>query len=107
MHRVFRKMIPHTQQESNDFDCFIVDAGEQDVHETPSLHSTRLLPMLSISVDNVLPGTLAVLRQSNHYEVVVERIAQAMPPELSEKASKTELGLPFLRPCSRVVVLLL
>ena len=97
----------HTQQHSNDFDCFIVDASEQDMHETPSPPSTMLLPMLSNSADNVPPATLAMLRKSNHYAMGVEYITQEMPPELSQKASKIEIGLPLLRACSRVVVLVL
>ena len=88
----------HTQQESNDFDCFIVDASEQDMHETPSLRSTMLLPMLSNSVDNVLPATLAMLRKSDHYAMAVEYITQQMPPELSKKASKIVSAFHFCVP---------
>ena len=49
------------QQHNSDFDCFIVDAAEQDIHEAPSVHSTLLLPMLSDSVDSVLPATLGMV----------------------------------------------
>ena len=46
----------NTHQQTNDFDCFIVDASEQDILQAPSLSSAMLLPMLGISTDNVLPA---------------------------------------------------
>ena len=57
-----------TQQDKDDFDCFIVDASEQDMKETPSLHSILLLPMLANSVDNVLLATLEMIRKSDEAE---------------------------------------
>ena len=64
------------QQRNNDFDCFIVDVAEQDTHEAPSTHSTMLLPMLSDSVDSVLPATLGMVRKSEHYAMSVQYITQ-------------------------------
>jgi len=90
-----------------DFDCFIVDAGEQDVREAPSLRSTVLLPMLSHSVDSVLPTTLGMVRASEHYAMAVQYLTQAVPPELSQAAVKAEPGIMMLRPCSRAVALIL
>ena len=68
------------EQHNNDFDCFIVDAAEQDVTEAPSLRSTMLLPMLSDSADNVLPTTLGMVRKSEHYAMAVQYITQQIPP---------------------------
>ena len=95
------------QRQSSDFDCFVVDASEQDMHEAPSLNSAMLLPMLSNSVDNVLPATLAMIKRSDHYAMAVEYITQEPPPELAKKIPKVVVGVPILRPCSRVVALVL
>ena len=91
----------------NDFDCFIVDAAEQDMNEIPSVRSTQLLPMLSHSADSVLPATLAMIRTSDHYAMAVQYITQELPPELSNVASKEKTGATILRPCSRAVALVL
>jgi len=87
------------------FDCFIVDAAEQDMNEIPSVRSTQLLPMLSHSVDNVLPAALAMIRRSDHYTMAVQYITQEVPPELSQVASKAVVGVTMLRPCSRAFAL--
>jgi hypothetical protein len=64
-----------------------------------------LLPMLTASTDSVLPAKLSMIRKSDHYAMSVEYITQEMPPELSKTASKVMLGVPMLRPCTRVVAL--
>ena len=94
-----------TQQQTNDFDCFVVDASEQDMREAPSLRSAMLLPMLSDSTDSVLPAALGMIRKSDHYALAVRYFTQEVPPELTKSASKLEAGVPMLRPCSRVVAL--
>ena len=96
-----------TQQQSNDFDCFIVDASEQLMHEAPSISSTRLLALQCNSIDNVLPATLGMIRKSDHYALAVQYITQEVPPELSKTASKVVAGLPLLRPCTQVIALVL
>jgi hypothetical protein len=92
-------------QSDNDFDCFIVDAAEQDMNEIPSVRSTQLLPMLSHSVDSVLPAALAMIRRSDHYTMAVQYITQEVPPELCQVASKSVVGVTMLRPCSRAFAL--
>jgi hypothetical protein len=87
------------------FDCFIVDAAEQDMNEIPSVRSTQLLPMLSHSVDSVLPAALAMIRRSDHYTMAVQYITQEVPPELCQVASKSVVGVTMLRPCSRAFAL--
>ena len=94
-----------TQQDKDDFDCFIVDASEQDLAEVQSLHSTLLLPMLANSVDNVVLATLEMIRKTDHYSMAVEYITQEMPAELSKTASKVTVGIPMLRNCARVIAL--
>ena len=96
---------PKAQQQNSDFDCFIVDASEQDMFATPSIRSTMLLPMLSDSTDNVLPATLEMVRKSDHAAMAVQYMTQQVLPELSKAASKLKVGVPLLRACSRVVAL--
>ena len=69
-----------TQQQTNDFDCFVVDASEQNMREAPSLRSAMLLPMLSDSTDNVLPAALGMVRKSDHSAMAVQYITQEVPP---------------------------
>ncbi len=71
-----------TQQQTNDFDCFIVDASEQDMREARSLRSAMLLPMLGDSTDNLLPAALGMIRKSDHYAMAVQYLTQAVPHEL-------------------------
>ena len=59
------------KQLNNDFDCFIVDATEQDETDAFSFRPTMFLPMLSDSVDSVLPTTLGMVRKSEHYAMAV------------------------------------
>ena len=94
-------------QNDNDFDCFVVDAAEQDMNEIPSVRSTELLPLMSHSADSVLPASLAMIRKSDHYPMAVQYITQELPPELSKAASKTTAGVTLLRPCSRAFALVL
>ena len=75
--------------------------------EAPSLRSTMLFPMLSDSVDCVLPTTLGMVRTSEHYAMAVQHTAQRIPLELSKVASKAAAGISMLRPCSRAVALVL
>ena len=89
------------------FDCFIVDAAQQDANQTFTIHSTRLLTMLTQSVDGVLPTHLGMLRHSEHYAMAVEYTTQVVPPELTKSASKTVAGVPMMRPCSGAVALVL
>ena len=96
-----------TESKGENFDCYIVDAAAQDIHNASSMHSTKLLPMLSNSVDNVLPTTLGMIRKSDHYALAVQYITQEVPPELTKVASKAVAGEPLLRPCSRAIALVL
>ena len=89
------------------FDCYIVDAAEQDMQEIPSTISIKLLPMLGHSADNVLPAMLVMIRKSEHYTMAVQYISQQVPPELSQVASRTRPGVTMLRPCGRAIALVL
>ena len=93
-------------QRENDFDCFVVDAAEQDMQLMPSVISTQLLPLLSQCSDGVLVAQLAMIVHSDHYAMAVRYLSQEMPPELAKSASKTEVGVPYQHPCSRAVVLI-
>lgn len=93
-----------TDNEKN-FDCYIVDAAEQNMKEMPSTISVKLLPMLTASPDSALPATLSMIRKSEHYSLAVHYITQNVPEELVKFASKPNAGLTMLRACSRVLVL--
>ena len=97
-----------TQPDHNDFDCFIVDAAEQNIHEQHSSLSTLLLPMLSQSVDSILPARLEMVRNSEHYTMAVQYMSQQVPQELCNVAAiNVCAGSPMLRPCSGAVALVL
>ena len=89
-------MSTQTQWQCIDFDCSIVDASEQDMHETPSLRSGMLLPMLTNSVVNVLPATLELVRHSDHSAMDVQYTTAGMPRERSPMVSKVMVGGPLV-----------
>ena len=94
------------QNSENNFDCYIVDAAEQDMELIPSTISVKLLPMLSFTSDGVLPATLSMIRKSEHYSLAVQYVTQNVPEELVKVASKATAGVTMLRPCSRAIVLI-
>ena len=94
-------------QSENDFDCFIVDAAEQDLNQIPSVRSTRLLSIMSHSVVVLLPAKLAMIRKSDHYTMAVHYSSQAVPPELTQVASTAKTGATMSRHCSRAFALVL
>ena len=73
-----------TQQQTSDFDCFVVDATEQHMREAPSLRSAMLIPMLGDSTDIVLPAALGMTKKSDHYAMAVRYFTQEVPPELTK-----------------------
>ena len=93
------------QYNDNNFDCYIVDAAEQNMTEMPSTISVKLLPMLSTSPDGILPATFEMIRKSEHYPLAVQYVTQNVPAEFVKAASKATAGLTMLRACSKVVVL--
>ena len=93
------------QNNENNFDCYIVDATEQNMKEVPSTISVKLLPMLTTSPDSALPATLSMIRKSEHYSLAVQYVTQNVPEEFVKFASKARAGLTMLRACSRVLVL--
>ena len=97
---------PGSITSDNEFDCFIVDAAEQNMSEAPSFHSAMLLPMLGDSTDNVLPAALGMIRKSDHYAMNVQYLTQAVPPELTKWASQLTAGVSMLRSCTRAVALI-
>ena len=81
------------QYNENNFDCYIVDAAEQNMTAMPSTISVKLLPMLSTSPDGVLPATFDMIRKSEHYSLAVQYITQNVPAEFVKAASKATAGL--------------
>ena len=96
------------QPENNkEFDCYIVDAMEQNFEEIPSSSSLKFLPMLQDTSDSALYACLAMIRKSEHYALSVEYVCQKVPEELSQVASKTIPGVPFVRACSHALAIVL
>ena len=98
----------------NGFDCFIVDAAEQDVSEALSSKSAGLLTMLSQSADGgALPTTLDMIRRSDFSQIAVEYSTQGVLPELIPAALaagqnlRTEPGLPLVRQGAKTLALVL
>jgi len=100
--------IPHAQPS---FDCYIVDATEQDLTEAPTEQSKLLLPLLDSSMDDgsgILPATLDMIQASDHYAMAVRYATQALPKEMAGMSVPTHLanaGATTTRPCSHVVAL--
>ena len=97
------------RQNDNDFDCFIVDADDQDLLQAPSAASTVLLPMLTNtenSTNITLPATLDMICTSEHYAMAVECRAQRLPTELTALVTKDAFGAKMTRPCSHALVLI-
>ena len=57
-----------TESKGENFDCCVVDAAAQDIHNASSMHSTNLLAMLSNSVGNVLRSTRMVVLKGKPWE---------------------------------------
>ena len=90
-----------------DFNSYIVDAEEQSLEHSPSIHCVKLLAMLVPSVDSVLPAMLDMIRKSEHHALAVEFMTQKVPEEIIKVASKTKPDMPLTRPCARVTSLVM
>ena len=75
-----------------DFDCYVVEAGEQDMREIPLASSLELLHMMCQNADSELPTNLSMLRKSEHYGLSVQYITQEVPADLRQVASRRQLS---------------
>ena len=90
-------------------DLRIVDAASQNLAESPTEASARLLPFLNpenSTSDVVMPAALHMLRKSSHYTLAIESTVPDIPenwrPDFTNMPSATTL----FRPCSQALALI-
>jgi len=95
-------------QPANQVDVRIVDAACQNLVESPTEASARLLPLLNAdnsSTDVVLPAALHMLRKSPHYTLAVESTVPAIPESLQASFVDVPSATSTFRPCTQVLAL--
>ena len=95
-------------QPADQVDVRIVDAAWQDLGESPTEASARLLPLLNTdntSTDGVLPAALHMLRKSPHYTLAVESTVPDIPDSLSASFVDVPKATTAFRPCTQVLAL--
>ena len=93
---------------SGQVDVRIVDAASQNLAESPTEASARLLPLLSAdntTSDVVLPAALHMLRKSPHHTLAVESIVPAIPESLKASFVDVPSATTIFRPCTQVLAL--
>ena len=89
-------------------DVRIVDAAWQNLAESPTEASARLLPLLNTentTSDVVMPAALHMLRKSPHYTLAVESIVPDIPESLKASFVNVPPATTLFRPCSQVLAL--
>ena len=89
-------------------DVRIVDAACQNLAESPTEESARLLPLLNTentTSDVVMPAALHMLRKSPHYTLAVENIVPDIPDSLKASFANVPPATAIFRPCSQVLAL--
>jgi hypothetical protein len=93
---------------SGQVDVLIVDADYQNLAESPTEASARLLLLLNAenpTSDVVLPASLSMLRKSAHYTLAVEIIVPDIPESLKAIFEDVPSASTISRPCSQVLCL--
>jgi hypothetical protein len=96
------------KQPPGQVDCRIVDAAPQNLAESPTEASARLLPLLNTdntTSDVVMPAALHMLRKSPHYTLAVESIVPDIPESLKASFANVPSATTNFRPCSQVLAL--
>ena len=106
---------PAGQQNESEFhglvdqvDVRIVEAAPQDLQESPTEESARLLPLLNAdmnSTDIVMPAALYMLRKSVHYTLAVESVVPPIPDNWEASFMDVPAAAAVIRPCSQVLAL--
>ena len=89
-------------------DVRIVDAACQNLAESPTEASARLLPFLNTentTSDVAMPAALHMLRKSPHYTLAVESIVPDIPESLKASFANVPSATTIFRPCSQVLAL--
>ena len=93
-------------QPATQVDVRIVDAACQDLAESPTEASARLLPLLNAdntTSDVVMPAALHMLRKSPHYTLAVESTVPEIPDSLKASFVSVPSATTIFRPCSQVL----
>jgi hypothetical protein len=96
------------KQSSCQVDVLIVDAAYQNLAESPTEASARLLLLLNTDTstsDVVMPAALNMLRKSAHYTMAVESNVPCIPESLKAIFEDVPTASTVLRPCSQVLAL--
>ena len=96
------------KQSSCQVDVLIVDAAYQNLAESPTEASARLLLLLNTDTstsDVVLPAALNMLRKSAHYTMAVESNVPYIPESLKASFEDVPTASTVFRPCSQVLAL--
>ena len=99
---------PSVEQPSVQVDVRIVDADSQNLAESPTEASARLLPLLNTentTSDVVMPAALHMLRKSPHYTLAVESVVPDIPESLKASFANVPAATTIFRPCSQVLAL--
>ena len=95
-------------QPADQVEVRIVDAAWQNLDESPTEASARLLPLLNAdntSTDIVLPAALRMLRKSPHYTLAVESKVPPIPESLQASFVDVPSATTSFRPCTQVLAL--
>ena len=92
---------------TDDFDAIIVQAGEQDLKQTPTSSSLVLLHMMASRMDTAdvfMPASLHMLQKSDVYSMCVHFEPQQLPGDLSQDLQPLP-SCDLLRACNQAFCL--
>ena len=92
-------------QLADQVDVRIVDAAWQDLAESPTEESARLLPLLNAdntSTDIALPTPLDMLRKSPHYTLAMGSVVPCIPESLQASFVDVPSATTSFRPCTQM-----
>ena len=94
------------EQPVDQLDVRIVDAAWQDLAESPTEDSARLLSLLNTdndSTDIVMPVALNMISKSTHYTLAVESTLPPVSGDLTASLVDVPEGSNIFRPCTQVL----
>ena len=103
------KIVRRRNTDTFQFDAVIVDAGDQNLKEPPTVASLPLVNMLAARMEDgnvFLPAALNMISKSVHYAMCVHYAKQELVAQLADESldpvADTET---FMRPCHQVLAL--
>ena len=94
------------EQPVDQLDGRIVDAAWQDLAESPTEDSARLLSLLNTdndSTDIVMPVALNMISKSTHYTLAVDSTLPPVSGDLTASLVDVPEGSNIFRPCTQVL----